>query len=170
VDERVRGALEMGWASGPFAVQGEYMRLKYTGLAPVTESPRDAEFSSWYASIAYCLTGEHQVLAGGSMKPIYPRKFFNPSEGTFGALCLAARFEHFSGDEAWIKETASVSVREADAFSIGANWILYPMVRIIADYTHTDFSDPLRVRVNPDGSVDYIEKESVLTLRFSMDF
>jgi phosphate-selective porin OprO/OprP len=170
VDERIRGALEMGWAFGPFVMQGEYMRLKYTGLMPVGESPRDAGFSSWYASIAYCLTGEHQVLTGGTVQPVYPRRFFNPSKGTLGALCLAGRVEHFSGDETWIKEEAYVSVREANAFSIAANWILYPMVRIIVDYTYTDFSDPLRVRVNPDGSVDYIEKESSLTLRFSIDF
>jgi phosphate-selective porin OprO/OprP len=170
VDERVRGALEMAWSSGPFAVQGEYIRLKYTGLTPVNQFPRDAEFSSWYVSIAYCLTGEHQVLTGSTMKPIYPQRFFNPSEGTFGALCLAARVEHFSGDETWIQEKAYVSVREANAFGIAANWILYPMVRIIADYTYTDFSDPLRVRVNPDGSIDYMEKENVFTLRFSMDF
>jgi phosphate-selective porin OprO/OprP len=170
VDERVRGGLEIAWAFGPFLVQGEYMRLKYKGLTPAGKSPRDAEFSSWYASIAYCLTGEHQVLTGGRVKPIYPQRFFNPSEGTFGALCLAARVDHFSGDETWINEDAYVSVREADAFSIAANWILYPMVRIIADYTTTDFSDPLRVRVNPDGTVDYIEKENVLTLRFSIDF
>jgi phosphate-selective porin len=104
------------------------------------------------------------------MKPIYPQRFFNPTEGTFGALCLAARVEHFSGDETWIQEDTFVSVREANAFSVAANWILYPMVRIILDFTHTDFSDPLRVRVNPDGSIDYIEKENVLTLRFSIDF
>jgi phosphate-selective porin len=170
VDERVRGALEIAWACGPFAIQGEYMRLEYKGLTPAGEPPRNAEFSSWYGSIACCLTGEHQVLTGGRMKPIYPQRFFNPSEGTFGALCLAARVEHFSGDETWINEDAYVSVREADAFSIAANWILYPMVRIIADYTNTEFSDRLRVRVNPDGKVDYIEKENVFTLRFSIDF
>jgi phosphate-selective porin OprO/OprP len=169
-DERIRGAIEMGWTWGPLALQGEYIHLKYTGLEPVTDLPRDAEFSSWYASVAYYLTGEHQVLAGGVMKPIYPKRFFNPTEGTFGALCLAARMEHFSGDETWIKEDTFVSVREADAISVAANWILYPMVRIILDYTHTDFSDPIRARVNPDGSVDYIEKENVITLRFSIDF
>jgi phosphate-selective porin OprO/OprP len=170
VDERVRGALEIAWAYGPLAIQGEYMRLTYKSLTPAGEPPRNAEFSSWYGSIAYCLTGEHQVLTGGTVNPIHPQRFFNPSESTFGALCLAARVEHFSGDETWINKDAYVSVREADAYSIAANWILYPMVRIIADYTYTDFPDPLRVRVNPDGKVDYIEKENVFTLRLSMDF
>ncbi len=44
------------------------------------------------------------------------------------------------------------------------------MHRMILDYTFTDFTDPVRVRVNPDGSVDYVEKENVFTLRFSIDF
>ena len=170
VDERTRSALEMGWACGPLALQAEYIHLIYTGLRPVTGPPRDAAFSSWYASVLYCPTGEHPVFSEGVMKPIYPQRFFNPTEGTFGALCLAARMEHFSGDETWIQDDAFVSVREADAVSFAVNWILYPMHRIIFDYTYTDFSDPIRVRVRPDGIVDYVEDESVFTVRLSMDF
>ncbi len=170
VDKRIRSALEIGWTWGPWALQAEYVHLTYTGLEPVTGPSRDADFSSWYASVAYCVTGEHQVLGRGVMQPTYPRRFFNPDEGTFGALLLAACLEHFSGDESWIRDDAFVSVKEADAISFAANWILYPMLRIIFDYTYTDLSDPIRVRVRPDGIVDYIEKESVITLRFSMDF
>lgn len=170
VDERIRSALEMGWTWGPLALQAEYIRLTYTGLRPATGPARDATFSAWYASLLCCLTGEHPILSGGGMKPIYPQRVFNPDQGTFGALCLAARVDHFSGDETWIKDDAFVSVREADALSLAVNWILHPIYRVILDYTYTDFSDPIRVRVRPDGTVDYVEKESVLTLRFSMDF
>jgi phosphate-selective porin len=170
VDERIRSALEMGWTWGPLALQAEYIRLTYAGLRPVTGPARDATFSAWYASLLCCLTGEHPVLSGGVMKPIYPQRVFNPGQGTFGALCLAARVDHFSGDETWIQDDAYVSVREADAVSLAVNWILHPIYRIILDYTCTDFSDPIRVRVRPDGTVDYVEKESVLTLRFSMNF
>lgn len=59
---------------------------------------------------------------------------------------------------------------EADAYSFSANWILFPMVRMIFDYTRSDFSDPLRARVLPDGSVEYIDEENVFACRFSMDF
>lgn len=170
VDDRTRMALETGWTWGPLAVQGEYVKLKYAGLKASGEPPRDADFSSWYASVIYCLTGENPVLTRGTMKPLYPEKFFNPDKGTFGAFVLAARAEHFSGDKNWIKEDSFVCVREADAVSLALNWILYPMHRIVFDYTRTDFSDPIRVRVNPDGSVDYIDKENVFTFRFSMDF
>lgn len=170
VDSRRRLGLETAWARGPFALQGEYMELHYKNLVPSGNRKRDADFSSWYASAVVCLTGENLVLSNGVMKPLYPNNFFNPENGTFGALCLAARIEHFSGDDDWITDGVFVSVREADAYSIAANWILFPMQRFILDYTYSDFSDPIRSRVNPDGSIDYIDRESVVTCRFSIDF
>jgi phosphate-selective porin len=86
-----------------------------------------------------------------------------------GAFILAARYDHFNGDENWITEGAYVSVEKADAVSLGITWILFPMLQLSCDYTWTGLSDPIRVRVNTDGSVDYIERENVLTLRMNMD-
>ncbi|QTA89521.1 OprO/OprP family phosphate-selective porin [Desulfonema magnum] len=169
-DNRIRTSLEAAWAWESFALTGEYFRLKYTDLKPSGKPARDAEFSSWYVSAMCCLTGEDFVLSRGVMKPLHPESVFNPAEGAFGAVVLAARAEYFTGDEDWINPVAFVSVKEADAYSVALNWILHPMHRMIFDYTYTDFSDPVRVRVNPDGNVDYVEKESVLTLRFSTDF
>ena len=80
------------------------------------------------------------------------------------------RVEHFSGDKDWIMEDAFVSVRKADAFSGAVNWILNPNFGLILDYTYTDLSDPIRVRVNPDGSVDYIDEEHVFTIRSQLVF
>jgi phosphate-selective porin OprO/OprP len=104
------------------------------------------------------------------LNPIYPKKFFNPEEGTYGALVLAARFDHFNGDKDWITQGANVSVRDANALSVAATWFLFPMLRVIADYTYTDLSDPIRVRVDPNGNIQYINRENVLTLRLAMDF
>jgi len=47
---------------------------------------------------------------------------------------------------------------------------LLPIHRVLLDYTYTNLSDPIRVRVNTDGSVDYIDKENVITLRYCIDF
>ena len=169
-DDRQRLGLEAVWAWGPLLLQGEYIYLKYSGLKPAGRSAMDAEFAAAYASISYCLTGEYQSLSGGVVQPVYPKNFFNPEMGTWGALCLSARLERFKGDEDWINPASHVSTERADAISVAVNWILFPMVRIIFDYTHTEFSDPLRVRVLPNGDVDYIEEENVFTCRFSMDF
>jgi len=170
VDSRHRYGLETAWAKGPLAVMGEYMVLQYNGLLPSGADKQDATFSVWYAGLLYTLTGEVFILSNGVMKPLYPDTFFNPEEGTYGAICLAARVERFSGDRDWITDGAYVSVESADAFSVALNWILFPMQRFILDYTYTDFSDPIRSRVNTDGRIDYIDKESVVTFRFSLDF
>ncbi|MCG6908816.1 MAG: OprO/OprP family phosphate-selective porin [Deltaproteobacteria bacterium] len=170
VGDRKRMGLEAAWALGPLIFQGEYVRLLYTDLEASGENPEDASLLTWYASAMWCLTGERPLLSGGRVKPIYPLRFFNPAEGTWGALCLAARYEHFSGDPDWINPDSYVSVEEADAYSLALNWVLYPMARIVLDFSHTDFSDPIRSRVLTTGSVEYIDEENVVTLRFSIDF
>jgi phosphate-selective porin OprO and OprP len=170
VGSRWRLGAEVAWAVGPVLLQGEYIQLKYTDIQAAGANPSEAKFSSWYGSVAYCLTGENPTLADGIVQPIYPLRFFDPEEGTWGALCLAARVEHFSGDAQWINPTANTSVKEADAASIALNWVLFPMCRVILDFTHTELSEPIRVRVLPDGSIDYVDEENVVTLRFSIDF
>lgn len=167
---RIRGGLETAWTFRSFAVHGEYFYLKFTDLEAAGSPPADADFSSWYASALWWATGEEPLLADGVMKPTNPRQNFNPDEGTFGAIGIGLRFDHFSGDENWINPAAHVSVRDADAISAALNWVLFPMHRFIIDYTHTSFSDPIRSRVRSDGRVDYIDKENVVTVRFSIDF
>lgn len=169
--KRRRLGLETAWSAGSVLIQTEYQTFEYTDLKPATGAVQDADFSTWYASIAWCVTGEKPVITGGVVKPIYPDRFFNPSENTIGAVCLAARIEHFSGDENWIRKDAYDSVETADGYSLAVNWILYPMLRIVFDYSHTDFSDPILVRRDPvDGHIDYINEENVFTFRFSIDF
>jgi phosphate-selective porin len=166
---RYRGGAEAAWLLGPFAMTGEYLALRYTDLETATRDPEDADFSDWYVSGAWCVTGEHFSLAQGVVNPVHPDRFYDPEEGTYGAVIVAVRYDHFSGDKDWITEGANVSVENADSASLGITWILFPMLRLSCDYTWTDLSDPIRVRVNPDGSVDYIGRENVLTLRMSMD-
>jgi len=170
VDARYRYGLEGAWTWHNISLAGEYVHLTYTDLDPSSGPTQDADFSSWYVSMAWCPTGEYFILSQGAIKPVYPDRFFNPADGTYGALCLAVRYNHFTGDEDWITPSANVSVRKTDAISLAATWILFPMHRIILDFTTTDFSDRIRARVNPDGSIDYIDKENVITLRMAMDF
>ncbi len=171
VDERIRTGIEAAWAFGPFALQAEKRWFTYKNLNPVGSTPEsDADFSTWYVSAAWALTGENHYFSQGLLKAVYPDRFFNPSENTWGAFVLAARIEHFSGDKDWINPVSHVSVEEADGFSIALNWIMFPMCRLVADYSYTDFSDPIKVRVLPDGSTDYIDEENCVTLRLSMDF
>jgi len=169
-DDRWRMGAEAAWAWKSLACQAEYIRLTYTSLEPVGRSAQDADFDSYYLSLLYFLTGEHPVFHKGIMAPVNPEKPFRPSTGDYGAFAVSARYDHFEGDEDWITPGAYISVREADSLSLALNWILMPMQRVLLDYTYTDLSDPIRVRVHPDGSIDYIDKENVITLRYSIDF
>ncbi|MBN2282997.1 MAG: hypothetical protein JXO48_03820 [Deltaproteobacteria bacterium] len=170
VDGRIRWGAEVAWTWDSWEAQAEYIGFKYRGLRAVTGPSRDATFRTWYVSALYFITGEKPALVDGVLKPVYPDRFFNPEEGTYGALCLALRYDHFSGDRDWIKKSSFVSVGEADAVSVALNWILFPMHRLILDYSRTDFSDPIKVRVNPSGSIDYVDCENVVTFRYSMEF
>lgn len=169
IDDRWRFGVEGAWAWKTFFIQGEYIRLTYSSLKPVSGPEKDADFFSWYVSALWMLTGEQPTLSQGTLNPIRPDKPFDLSTGDMGAVGIAARFDHFKGDEDWINPAAYVSVRKADSASLSLNWILMPMHRILLDYTYSDLSDPIRVKVNPDGSVDYIDLENVITLRYCID-
>lgn len=166
---RTRWGMDGAWVYGPFAVTGEYMHLAYSGLKTATMPSENADFSDWYVEMALCLTGEQFSLSGGVVNPVFPRRFFNPSENTYGALILSVRTDHFKGDKDWITPGAYVSVADVDSNSVALNWILYPMCRVILDYTRSDFSDKIIARVNPEGSIDFIDRENVVTLRLSLE-
>jgi phosphate-selective porin OprO/OprP len=170
VDGRWRLAIEAFWSHGPVALAGEAVHLRFTGLKPAGESARDADFSAGYLSAMWALTGEPFILSRGVPQPLYPLRFFDPEAGTWGAFVLAARVDHFEGDEDWITPEANVSVRGADTYTIAFNWLLFPMYRVVLDLSHTEMEDRIRVRVRPDGKVDYVDEENVVTLRMSLDF
>ncbi|MGA1875925.1 MAG: OprO/OprP family phosphate-selective porin [bacterium] len=168
VDERHRLAGEAGFTLGPVVLQGEYLHLKLTGLVPSGGRPQGADFSSWYGSVMFSLTDQSFTFKRGTLQPLELPGNRSLGKGGLGGFVLAFRMEKFSGDPEWINKVAFVSVEEADALSVAVNWLLNQKVRFILDYTRTDFSDPLEVRKNPDGTVDYIEDEHVLTLRVLM--
>jgi phosphate-selective porin OprO and OprP len=169
VDARTRLGMDGAWAYGPFALTGEYMHLKYTGLETATHPKSDADFSDWYLSAAVCLTGEGLSLAGGVVNPILPKEYYDPEGHTKGAFLLALRTDHFKGDKNWITPGAFVSTCAVDSNSVALTWYFLPMCRLLLDYTRSEFADDIIVRTNLDGSVDYIDKENVVTLRLSFE-
>jgi phosphate-selective porin OprO and OprP len=166
---RWRAGAEAAWAWRSLALQGEYIRLTYTSLKPVGRPAMDADFKSWHVSALYFFTGETPSFSGGVLQPIMPRQPFDPAAGGFGAWGMAIRYARFLGDENWINPAAYVSVEKANAVSLAVNWVLTPLHKIILDYTYTDLSDPIRIRVHPDGAIDYINKENVITLRYAIE-
>lgn len=159
INKRQRTCLEGGFIAGPVMQYFEYQRYQYKDLKPVAGETGTANFYSWHASLILNLNGA----------PI-SQKFSIIKNKPKDVWQLACRKEYFSGDANWIIPAAFNAAKEADASSISLSWIHYPYYRILLDYTYTEISDPLRVRINPDGSIDYIESENSAVLRFQVNF
>jgi len=170
IGDRYRYGAEAAWAFKSLALQGEYIRLAYTDLKPAGQPAKDASFSAWYVSGLYFLTGETPAYENHRLQPICPAQAFDPKNGSYGAFGIGVRVEHFSGDEDWINPEANVSSEEADAFSLSVNWLPFAMHKVMLDFSHTELSDQIKVRVLPDGSIDYIDDENTVTIRYSIDF
>jgi phosphate-selective porin OprO and OprP len=169
VDDMRRIGAEAAWAWGSLAIQGEIIRLTYTSLKPVGNPEMDARFTTWYASAVYFVTGEQISFSRGTITPVVPNTPLNPAGGHFGAIGIAGRLEQFRGDDNWITPNTFVSVQKADAVSVAINWIINHNNRLILDYTRTNLSDPIRIRVRRDGAIDYIDEENTLTVRYVID-
>jgi len=170
VGNRYNYGLETAWAFKSLAIQGEYIKMALTNLKPAGQPAKDATFSAWYVSAVFFLSGEKPDYSGHRMTAIRPLHPLNFTTKHYGALGIGARVENFSGDKDWINPEANVSTEEADALSISLNWIPFHLHKLILDFTHASLSDPIKVRVLPDGSINYIDDENVVTIRYSIDF
>jgi phosphate-selective porin OprO/OprP len=162
VDKRKRTGCEGGLRYGPFSCYGEYQRYQYMHLKPVRGITGNANFYSWYVSFVVNLYG-HPIEKHFQKQPIKQQ-----SKKNSGQWQAAFRREYFSGDQQWIIDKAYNATREANAYSIALSYFVVPHYRFLFDYSVTDILDPLRIRVNPDGTIEYMSSETALTLRFQI--
>ncbi|MFU8831157.1 MAG: OprO/OprP family phosphate-selective porin [Wenzhouxiangella sp.] len=109
--------LEAAWQSGPFSVQGEYMRADVSRSGGFS----DVDFSGWYVSGSWVLTGESRGYRGGVFRGVTPTK---PG----GAWELTARVSNVNLDD------GVVEGGEQDNWTIGVNWYANSRVRFMANY------------------------------------
>ncbi len=170
VRDRLRFGAELGWAYGPFALMGEYFNLQFNDIETST-SIFDTEIQDYYIALLWMATGEKPSFKDGVLQPIkLSRSLW---EGGWGGLGFGARYDHFLADDDAYDNliTAGVSVREATAYSVAANWFLSAYVRLILDYTRTEFDRPLIVgRDSTKGTALESDVEDVITARFQMGF
>lgn len=176
--ERTRGGGELALAYGPVKFQSEYIRAEYEG----EDYQRDLD--AWYASTVWNVTGEPftAMYKDGAFGRMKPRNNFGANG--WGAVQLGLRYSKFDGSDfkstnaagtgvlvnnpAGTSDGVLVATNEADAWTVGANWILTPNTRLIANYVHTEFDTPITVRSN--GRNDTYEDEDAFTLRAQFDF
>jgi phosphate-selective porin OprO/OprP len=176
--ERTRGGTELGLAYGPVKLQSEYIRTEFEG----PDYQRDID--AWYASAMWNITGEPfaAMYKEGVFGRLKPKANFGANG--WGALQVGVRYSKFDASDFKTSNVAGTGVlgtttsatadgvvtptNEADAWTVGANWILTPNTRLVANYVHTKFETPVTVRAN--GTLDTLDDEDAFTLRAQFDF
>ncbi len=164
--DRTRGGVELALAYGPMKLQGEYIRADYEG----TNIERG--LSAWYTSITWLMSGERYADAykNGGFGRIKPKQnFVLLAEGS-GAFELGVRYSQFDASGFTTANTVGTGqlkaglTNEANAWTLGAKWILNPNARLMLNYVRTRFHTP--VTLNGKTS----DHEDALTMRAQLDF
>ena len=117
---------------GPFGLLGEYA-ISDQKVRLRSGAPAYLNNTAWQITGSWVLTGEDANFDGG----VVPRFAFNPSEGSWGAWQLAARYSQLDIDRAAFPSFADprASARSAREFAIGLNWYLSRNVRADASFS-----------------------------------
>ncbi len=141
-------------------------------LADVTTSLNDVPASlessfvmkTWYVQGTYLLTGENKPLENR----VKPDNNLSLTEGTWGALELAARMAYLDTDDgvgAGVEAaTANAKTRELTA---GINWWWTPNVALRLDWENFKFDQELAISSSEDRLAD---DQSILYVRWQIDF
>jgi phosphate-selective porin OprO/OprP len=126
------------WYAGPFGLMGEYV-LSSQHLSGLNSANKKINIKqnnrAWQVLASYVVTGEDNSF--GAIKPIQK---FDPLNGKWGALQLAARFSELDVDNnTFLLLDPTKSAGRATAWTVGANWILNSNALIRADYENVHF-------------------------------
>lgn len=172
--DRTREGYELGLAHGPVKLQAEHIRENFDG----TGFNRD--LTAWYASLNWLVSGETftSTYKDGMFGRLRPKQDFVWGGEGWGALQLGARYSKFDGGD-FVSTNATGTGKLAsgrsnafDAWTIGANWVLTPYVRVIANYVHTHFDTPVTTTATVSGSSKTytLDHEDAVTMRAQFDF
>ncbi|MEC4749630.1 porin [Methylomicrobium sp. Wu6] len=121
------------WYSGPFGAIGEYVVSSQHLVSGNTNVKQNN--TAWQILASYVVTGEDNSFSG--VKPI---RNFDPFNGRWGALQLAARYTQLDVDNDTFRILdPNKSASGAKAWTIGANWFLNSNAIIRADYENVSF-------------------------------
>ena len=145
---------ELAIVYGPFSLQTEYT---FVDVDLKRSMDSDPEFSGFYVSGSYFLTGEHRKYSTkkGTFSRVKPENNYYWGKG-LGAIELTARYSELD-----LSDEGIDGGRLQDA-TFGINWYLNPNTRVMLNY----------VRANLDRTDLDIDNENadLLGLRFQIDF
>lgn len=134
---RTRFTPQLSLYAGPFGLAAEYARSR-ADVRTADGARGRLAVSAWQATAAFVLTGEKASPAG-----VRPEKAFEPSQGQWGAVELAARVNGLAVDESTFAAgfvDLGRSVRHAFAWAVGVNWHLSRNVKQVLNYERTRFT------------------------------
>jgi phosphate-selective porin OprO/OprP len=156
--DRSRLGTELLWFKGPASIKAEWMKMWLEDIRKGA-SEEDADFSSWYISGTYLLTGEKKTPW-----KIVPDRPLNIAERTWGAWELAARYSRFHVDSDLFRTGMVTGADKASILELGINWYLNEFFRFTVNYEHAEFDDALLV----DGKT--IDEEDAILAQLQFEF
>jgi phosphate-selective porin OprO/OprP len=157
---------------GPFSVQGEYghLSLDQYGTAPTLD------FSGFNIFASVFLTGESRSFKGGKVDKLKPFKDFDPANGKWGAVELAARYDQLDlTDPSLALPTSPTNSnqggRKAHTWTGAVNWHLNPNFR--ASFNYTRFTGRYSGLVAPTAALQSqvgTTKGDIFQSRLQIDF
>lgn len=94
---------------------------------------------------------------------IAPKNNFRYGNGGWGAIELGARYTHFDASD--FKDVLVVNhTFGADAWILGAKWVLNPNAQSQLNYVRTNFDTPITLNGKADDS------ENAMNMRVQIDF
>jgi phosphate-selective porin OprO/OprP len=181
---RTRSGLETALAYGPVKLHSEYIKVRFDGEG------FNRQIADWYASAVWNVSGEtfSDMYKEGVFGRLKPKNNYKGGDTGWGALQIGVRYDQFDGSD--FKKTGNaagtgnlvnitnplataadgllVATNEAESWTLGANWILNPNVRLVANVIRTNYDTPVTVRVN--GKNDTVNHEDAITMRAQFDF
>jgi phosphate-selective porin OprO/OprP len=135
---RKRFSPQADYFLGSFGVMAEYAKneqgIRKTATSPIVTLTN----SAWQVEAAYLLTGEKKTYG-----TVNPKKVFDPSRHTWGAIELVGRTGGLSVDHnvfaAGLADPTK-SARYEREWAAGVNWYLNRATKIQVDFGHTNFS------------------------------
>lgn len=145
--DETRLDLQGNYYVGPFGLTGEYINNKsFIKL----KTQKEITNTGWNVSVIYALTGEPN-----SFKGLKPFRNFNPVKGQWGALELAARVSSVEVDNSIFPVFADSTkqAKKAIDYTGGINWYLNRHIKILLDYTQTQFTGGAKKGNAPDENL-----------------
>lgn len=133
---RTRAGGDIEWFVGPYSFKGEYAfsRARAITFGGIN---REWDLHGLSGQITALLTGETK----SNQKAIQPQHPFNPKEGKWGALEVAARFEMVRSDQGLIDAGFAAGTDDLWSTTGGLNWYLNRHIRLSTNYIFTKFDD-----------------------------